>query len=69
MNLLTDTRLYSPGNLCRLPDHLIDDIRHGHRLGALYLSACLTILIGSAIYGWTFGQWRGGGQAWISAIK
>jgi hypothetical protein len=62
-------RQYSPAALCLMDKNLVRTIADNGNSRNLATSACLTILIGSMIYGAAFGAWRAPTQALFSAVK
>ena len=62
-------RLCNPAALCRPDGELILAARGGHVTGGVALAAALAIVVGAALYGFTFGVWRGPLQGLYSAVK
>jgi len=61
--------LFPPAALCRLDDQLRSALLSPAGCRRLAVSAALTLIVGSSLYGAAFGIWRAGLQATYSAVK
>ncbi|MEI6809835.1 MAG: hypothetical protein WCN95_14040 [bacterium] len=60
---------HGPAALCRMDKALLGDAARRESQLYIILSACLTIIVGTFVYGFAFGLWRSPLQGLYSAVK
>ena len=60
---------YGPAALCRMDSSLLRDVSEPCKQFRIVVMACMTVIIGTALYGFAFGYWRSPVQGLYSAVK
>ncbi len=61
--------LYGPAALCRMDSSLLSGVAEPGKQFRIVVMACITVVIGTALYGFAFGYWRSPVQGLYSAVK